>query len=395
MSILGDALIQGVKAGVKKTAKATPRTAEREATKAPALAAKTVARKRAPLAVKTPRATKPAGAGRDYFPRNAISATYEMTPGASTGHMSDVIGMPAAGKIEYGRRGAWASPETGGQDVLYQAAGLSQLPSIKSSGAYQNMAGDWEYNPLDIARPLGAPEGAVSAIERFRAVADAQEAGAANLPNTSPAAGEANALLLDTGAGGRRSGAQPTSEQLRSLIEGLGPAASTHSVTATNRGAFAFPYDPGESPAALAGLNQKYLEGLLPGSKASPATAAMPVYVPGVGKWGDEGIEPTTQYSGEATTGLLQELAGNPPELAMNLGESEGVRAALREKYLRDLERRNEMGASYRGDIQNTRKFFSETDWPRAVELIRAGMAPAAAIAALGYSSSALAGDTR
>ena len=92
---------------------------------------------------------------------------------------------------------------------------------------------------------------------------------------------------------------------------------------------------------------------------------------------------------------MLQELAGNPPELAMNLGESEGVRAALREKYLRDLERRNEMGASYRGDIQNTRKFFSETDWPRAVELIRAGMAPAAAIAALGYSSSALAGDTR
>jgi len=77
----------------------------------------------------------------------------------------------------------------------------------------------------------------------------------------------------------------------------------------------------------------------------------------------------------------------------MDIGESEAVRAALRDKYSRDLGRKNELGSEYRGDIQNTRRFLSETDWPKAVALIRGGMAPAAALAALGYSSSALAED--
>ena len=68
-----------------------------------------------------------------------------------------------------------------------------------------------------------------------------------------------------------------------------------------------------------------------------------------------------------------------------------GIRAQLREKYLRDLNRRNEMGSDYRGDIQNTRRFLAEANWPKAVELIRKGLSPAAAIAALGYSASAMA----
>jgi hypothetical protein len=37
------------------------------------------------------------------------------------------------------------------------------------------------------------------------------------------------------------------------------------------------------------------------------------------------------------------------------------------------------------------RQFFSEANWPKAVELIRKGLSPAAAIAALGYSASAMA----
>ena len=356
----------------------------------------------------------------DYFPKHILSGTYEMTPGASTRHMSDVIGMTPEEKIAYGRQGAWAQPSperramelgmidipesvgAGDRDVLYSAAGMRQLPTIESSGAYQNMAGEWEYNPLNIARPLvdyptgGGAEiapltkNAVTALERFRAVNDAQEAGAANLPNTLRSLSGKNAVLLDTGAKAAQAGTQPTSEQLRALIEGLGEGASKFGVTATNRGAYVFPYDPGESSAALRALDLKRLEDLLPGSTAIKS-GGTGVYVPGIGKWGDEGIEPTTPYSGEATMGLLEEFAKNPQELALNVGESEGVRAQLREKYLRDLNRRNELGSDYRGDIQNTRRFFSEADWPKAVELIRKGLSPAAAIAALGYSSTAMA----
>jgi hypothetical protein len=52
------------------------------------------------------------------------------------------------------------------------------------------------------------------------------------------------------------------------------------------------------------------------------------------------------------------------------------------------------MGGTRR-DIQETRRFFSEADWPKAVEMIRKGMTPAAALAALGYSASSMAGDKR
>ena len=69
---------------------------------------------------------------------------------------------------------------------------------------------------------------------------------------------------------------------------------------------------------------------------------------------------------------------------------SSDLRQAIRDKALRD----SLMGGT-RGDIQESRRFFSEADWPKAVEMIRKGMSPAAALAALGYSASSMAGEQR
>jgi len=44
-----------------------------------------------------------------------------------------------------------------------------------------------------------------------------------------------------------------------------------------------------------------------------------------------------------------------------------------------------------RGDIQETRQLFSEANWPKAVEMICQGLAPDAAIAALGYNVASMA----
>ena len=79
-----------------------------------------------------------------------------------------------------------------------------------------------------------------------------------------------------------------------------------------------------------------------------------------------------------------------PQSVAQNLSESEAVRNQIREKALRDAK----LGGA-RGDIQASRRFFSEADWPKAVKLIREGMTPAAAIAALGYSAASMAGEQR
>lgn len=357
----------------------------------------------------------------DYFPKHALSETYEMTPGASTGHMSDVLGMTPEEKIAYGSQGSWSQPAPeraamdlgmmgdmpasvgeGDRDLIYSALGLRQLPTVQSSGAYQNMQGDFEFNPLSIARPLmdyptgggggrisPLSEGAMSVAARFRGVNDAQEAAAANLPNTRRSLPGKNAILMDSGARAAEAGVQPTSEQLQALIEGLGDNASKYGVTATNRGAYVFPYNPAESPSSLRDLDLARLEAAFP-SKATPAGGTA-LYTPAIGKWGEGGIEPTAPYSGEATRGLLEEFAQNPPSVAMDISESEGIRNALREKYMRDLNRKNDMGASYRGDIQNTRRFFAEADWPKAVEMMRNGVPFAAALAALGYSSTAMA----
>jgi hypothetical protein len=360
----------------------------------------------------------------DYFPKHAFSGTYEYTPGASTGHMSDILNASYDDKVAYGLPGAWAQlapeqraralglfenmPESvgaGDRDVLYSAAGLRQLPTIESAGMYTNMAGDVESNPLNIARalvdyPTGggreiapATKDALSVIERFRALNDAQEAGAGNIPNTLASLSGKNAVLLDTGAKAAEAGRQPTGAELTAIQEALGPLAARYGVTATNRGAFVLPYKGADEPgSSLRGMDMAALEAALPGSSAIKAGGTT-VYVPGVGKYAGDDIVPTAPYSGEATMGLLEEFARNPQELSLNLGESEGVRAQLREKYMRDLNRKNEFGADYRGDIQNTRRFFSEADWPKAVELIRKGLSPAAALAALGYSASSLAAE--
>jgi hypothetical protein len=82
-------------------------------------------------------------------------------------------------------------------------------------------------------------------------------------------------------------------------------------------------------------------------------------------------------------------LAAFPPEqAALNVGESESVRNIIKQKMARD-----EARGGARPDIQEMRRFFAEADWPKAVKLMRKGMTPAAAVAALGYSITAMADD--
>ena len=131
------------------------------------------------------------------------------------------------------------------------------------------------------------------------------------------------------------------------------------------------------------------LEEAFPGAQRQKAVASTG-YVPGVGKRSPEGPLSTAPYSGEATSDLLKAYAELPQSVAMNVSESEAFRNQVRAKALRD----SKMGGT-RGDIQETRRFFSEADWPKAVALIRQGMTPAAALAALGYNVNAMAADER
>lgn len=394
---------------------------------------------------------------RDYMYKHAASATHEAIPGAGLGHVRQALDMTPEEKLAYGRQGRWDMPApeaalnefpevgAGNRDAIYGAMGYRQLPSREAEGLYINSLGGVETNPMTIARPLmDFPTGGgggrmadesskmMDTAEQFRALMDAQEAGAYNLPNTMDSVKGKNAMVLDTRGltpdklADPTAGVLPTAEQLSRVnsilgeasgksakeakalrekmpygpptksvfkkLEGLEDAAGGYGVTATNRGMLLFPYNSSSGSGGLSQIMKtagRDLEEAFPGAERQKAIASTG-YVPGVGKRSPEGPQRTEPFSGEATSDMLRAFAEMHPTVAQNLSESEAVRAAIREKALRDAK----MGGT-RKDIQETRRFFSEADWPKAVEMIRSGMTPAAALAALGYSASSMAGQER
>jgi hypothetical protein len=321
-------------------------------------------------------------------------------------------------KLAYGMQGRWdvSAPEQhlnpysniggGSGDSLYGAAGYRQLPSRQAEGLYHNKLDEIETNPMTMARPLmDFPTGGgggimdpksskvMETLEQFRALADAQEAGAFNLPNTMNAVKAKNSMVLDARSsypdklGDPTAGVTPTASQLSRLNDVL--EGSGFGVSSTNRGAVIFPFDSSMSSKDASKFLKKNKDKFSEIFPSEPMMAKTTTgYVPGVGKRGESGPLSTVPYSGEATSDMLSAFSEIPQHVVQNIGESEAVRQAIREKALRD----SKLGGA-RGDIQETRRFMSEADWPKAVEMIRQGMAPAAAIAALGYNAASMASE--
>ena len=327
----------------------------------------------------------------DYIPKHTMSGTYEAIPGANTGHVPSMLTATPEEKMAYTNQGRWdvpapdLNPESsigaGNRDAIYSAMGFRQMPTQQGVGAYLNSAGEMEHNPVNIANVLvdfakGSHDidprtlNAVGAAEKFRALIDAQEAGAANLLRTTAGKGKSSILL---------EGQQPTKEQMAKIVNilkgtNLSPASSSRGISLMDFS--------GNTNLTNKVMKQKAAEinAAYP-SKALKATRQS-VYEPGLGKFGPEGeILPTTPGSGEATAALLNRLSEAPPEVARKISESESVRDIIKQKIARD----NELALA-RPDVQKTRKFFSEANWNKVVELIRQGMAPAAALGTLGFS---------
>ena len=322
----------------------------------------------------------------DYAPKHTMSATHEATPGAITGHRADVLDMPYEQRRAYGEEGSWIRPEDQ-KDKIYSALDFRQLPALDAAGVYPNMAGKLEQNPMKVSRPLvdfqTVGEGAASQTgtvapttmrgvenaERFRALIDAQEAGAANLPVTMAARTGKTSRLLDTG------GRQLAPDEMEQLVNILRDSGSGIQPTATSRGVQLLNF--GDASAASK-LPMDELRAAVPDARVLPS-AHEGAYVKGLGP---------VQGSGGYTARMLRNMTDLPQHAVSNISESPDVRSAIRSKMLRD-----EGSAFTRADLQKTREFLSDADWAKAVNLIRQGMKPAAAVAALGYSLSGMAAE--
>ena len=304
-----------------------------------------------------------------------LTPTFEVKPGANTG-------QPDPANAAKGR---WdrLSVTGGRKDALYRAAGYKQGSTRRGTGAYRNSRGEMEYNPVfvgDVELPggLSDPQNRknVEALEALRALLDAQEAGAAH---TTGEEGVDNAVLL------ARSRLPRGPE-----MEGLSVMGDLpYMATSTHRGALAFPYDTGDTSRIDDVAEKLAAEMKLPGARPQRVSAET-AYVPGLAKGFDENynVVASEPFSGQATEGVLRRLAEADDDMTARVAGDRGFRRVVNEKIARD-----DALPGARQDLQETRRLFADPRWQEALHYIRLGATPAAALAAIGYSTSALAGE--
>ena len=337
----------------------------------------------------------------DSVPKHSFSATHEEFPGFNVGHMQQLHNAPPEVKDAYSRAVTWAlrnnearlypgmpaSVGAGERDVLHSAAQFRTLPAQEHIGRYTNSAGQVENNLGNVSTALvdfKTGEQAVEpntmkvleAIENMRGGIDAQEASAGHIVHTARSipASERVAGVIDTGR-------RPLSaSEIDSMNAKLAALRGGLSVSPSSRGALVANFDTAFSdPAASVKAIKQAQKAGLPIESGRLES----FYIP-------------HQYGqGAKTTSILKGFADLPEGVSQtvsrNLSESPDVRDVIARKMQRDAS--PIMGGGAREDIQLMRKFFSEADWAKAVQLIRKGATPAAAAAALGYSLSAMAAE--
>lgn len=373
----------------------------------------------------------------DSVPKHSFSATHEEFPGFNVGHMKQLHNAPPEVKDAYSRAVTWAlrnneakmypgmpaSVGAGERDVLHSAAQFRTLPAQEHIGRYTNSAGQVENNLGNVSTALvdfKTGEQAVEpntmkvleAIENMRGGIDAQEASAGHIVHTARSipASERVAGVIDTGRRPLTSteidtmNAQMAAlrtdpkviakyDQARAIPSGgekdWVPTPREHVARALSDGT-GLSVSPSSRGALVADFNTAYDDPLVAAEAIRRAQkAGLPVESGRLESF----YIPHEYGQGAKTTSILKSFADLPEGVSQtvsrNLSESPDVRDVIARKMQRDAS--PIMGGGAREDIQLMRKFFSETDWAKAVQLIRKGATPAAAAAALGYSLSAMA----
>lgn len=371
---------------------------------------------------------------RDAVPKHLFSATHEEFPGLNTGHMSQLHSLPQEFKDAYSNATTWAlrnndarlypgmpsSVGAGERDVLHSAAQFRTLPMQQHVGRYTNSAGELEQNvshvspalvDLKTGEHLVEPNTnkVLEAIENLRGGIDAQEASAGHIVHTAKAipASERVAGVIDSAPlsasqvdalNAKLSALRSNPNEVKKFDKArLLPDGSEKQWVPTNR---EFVVDALRDGSGLS-VSPSSRGGLIADFNAHPTVSvegiklAQKAGVPVQSGRLESFYIPHEYGQGKKTTSILEGFA-NLPEgasrtVTQNLSESPDVRQVIQSKIARDSS--PIYGGGARDDIQLMRKFFSEADWAKAVELMRKGMTPTAAVAALGYSLNAMAAE--
>lgn len=294
----------------------------------------------------------------DFANKYTAFGTYEQTPGAMTGHLPDLVAGAPETRAAYAAdpRSSWAQE---GRDVIYDALGLYQRPTLSATGLYTPPGGVMEVNPANVARPLvGIKDFAVDPASRkamtlgegLRAYIDAQGAGAWNKPILNAPAGKMGSVFT------------PLERQLNPdemlKMKALGEKYNLGDVIDTGQGvtltSFAKNAPSGkEVGKALKRNLTSDIEGLL--GNVEPRRALLDTgYIP---MFEVKGAKPG---SGKVTRNLQKLVKEFGVVPAQKLSKSEAVRAKALANMQRDAELAAKTGQPIRKDIQRARELLGQ-----------------------------------
>jgi hypothetical protein len=305
----------------------------------------------------------------DYLNKHTAAATYEVVPGAATGHLPSLPGAPYETRAAYSLdpRSSWATV-SGGRDAIYESLGLYSRPTIHAQGYYLNAAGKPEVNPAFVARPLidyvpskagpvpsGVSNDMLNAGETLRAYFDAQEMGASHRLLDSGKAGQMNAIrvpfdrilneneMKDLGQATGRFGFHPvdTGQGISLLNFGNGPTPKA--LPKLIRGELGTAIDSVLQTAGTAKRARQFSNATLQDESGRPLMAA------------------ENEGSGKATRALFGAI-DNPEILAIAQKlDSPALRQTARDRLQRDAEFAKATGDPVRKDIQNARRIIAKS----------------------------------
>jgi hypothetical protein len=310
----------------------------------------------------------------DYANKYTAFGTYEATPGAVTGHLPDLVKSDIPTREAYAAdpRSSWTDEE--GRDILHDALGMYQRPSIGAQGVFEPTGGGpIEFNPAGVSRPLvglkpvdgehfvdPASRALMSSAEALRAGMGAQEAGAWHKPIPNTKAGAMGSVF--TPLSGKR-----TPEELMGLRD-LGAKYGIGDVVDTGQGVTMTNFYPGPPSGAATGKALKKglttkLRDLLPGSEPKRVKVDSD-YIDFADEW------KAPSGSGSVTGKMLEYLTSPEAPGALAKLDTPEIRNAAKTMMERDYELAARTGQAVREDIQNLRRIIAE----RGVAALKAAL---------------------
>lgn len=311
----------------------------------------------------------------DFVPKYTANATYEIVPYSKSGHLEGIGAGDDAIRAEYSMEPSLSWMGNTDRDMIYDALGAYQSPTLGATGVYTPPGGGLEINKAFVAQPLvGLTEGGVDPASRgmldfgemLRGYLGAQGASAWHSTLKNVPAGEQGSLFVPMEG--------PVEAERLVELGRMGSEYGLPDFVDTGRGVTLTNFYPGPPSGAVTGRNLK--TGLGEGAQsimgASPERVKVDSsYLP-ILEAGDDPRQ-GVPGSGYATEQLL-ELAERYPVAAGKL-ESGNIRSrALSQADIDEGYAARGFGAT-REDIQTARRIFAERGFEGLREARRQGIA--------------------